>query len=169
MKDYLFQSLVERLCDLDTHISSSPFSLTQFRTTLFFSSQDVLNDKISYPDGTFMDWEFKISVMYDIAKVSGLLIAQCKSTCPVLQKGSSGKGQLSGSFPFLARGCMPFHSFSSGDRCMRQEEPVALKLKGKMGARAGFGLFVKKQMQYAPKKCDPKIRGLQDLLTSGSG
>ncbi|XP_066563357.1 guanylyl cyclase C isoform X2 [Amia ocellicauda] len=28
----------------------------------------VLNDKISYPDGTFMDWEFKISVMYDIAK-----------------------------------------------------------------------------------------------------
>uniref|UniRef100_A0A8C3IB09 Guanylate cyclase n=1 Tax=Chrysemys picta bellii TaxID=8478 RepID=A0A8C3IB09_CHRPI len=34
----------------------------------FLSSQDVLNDKISYPDGTFMDWEFKISVMYDIAK-----------------------------------------------------------------------------------------------------
>ncbi|NWI60931.1 GUC2C protein, partial [Calyptomena viridis] len=31
-------------------------------------SEDVLNDKISYPDGTFMDWEFKISVMYDIAK-----------------------------------------------------------------------------------------------------
>ncbi|XP_059179970.1 guanylyl cyclase C [Centropristis striata] len=28
----------------------------------------VLNDKVSYPDGTFMDWEFKISVMYDIAK-----------------------------------------------------------------------------------------------------
>ncbi|XP_075890888.1 guanylyl cyclase C [Nelusetta ayraudi] len=27
----------------------------------------VLNDKISYPDETFMDWEFKISVMYDIA------------------------------------------------------------------------------------------------------
>ncbi|XP_014738116.1 PREDICTED: heat-stable enterotoxin receptor isoform X1 [Sturnus vulgaris] len=32
------------------------------------SLRDVLNDKISYPDGTFMDWEFKISVMYDIAK-----------------------------------------------------------------------------------------------------
>ncbi|KAM6146376.1 LOW QUALITY PROTEIN: guanylyl cyclase C [Phoenicopterus ruber ruber] len=31
------------------------------------SLRDV-NDKISYPDGTFMDWEFKISVMYDIAK-----------------------------------------------------------------------------------------------------
>ncbi|KAJ7397244.1 hypothetical protein BTVI_137549 [Pitangus sulphuratus] len=30
--------------------------------------EDVLNDTISYPDGTFMDWEFKISVMYDIAK-----------------------------------------------------------------------------------------------------
>uniref|UniRef100_A0A674CEW8 Guanylate cyclase n=1 Tax=Salmo trutta TaxID=8032 RepID=A0A674CEW8_SALTR len=28
----------------------------------------VLNDKISYPEETFMDWEFKISVMYDIAK-----------------------------------------------------------------------------------------------------
>ncbi|KAJ8406660.1 hypothetical protein AAFF_G00295760 [Aldrovandia affinis] len=28
----------------------------------------VLNDKISYPDETFMDWEFKIFVMYDIAK-----------------------------------------------------------------------------------------------------
>ncbi|KAL7982472.1 hypothetical protein Chor_010070 [Crotalus horridus] len=34
------------------------------------SLRDVLNDKISYPDGTFMDWEFKISVMYDIAKSS---------------------------------------------------------------------------------------------------
>ncbi len=34
---------------------------------LFF--QYVLNDKISYPEETFMDWEFKISVMYDIAKV----------------------------------------------------------------------------------------------------
>ncbi|OCT82996.1 heat-stable enterotoxin receptor [Xenopus laevis] len=32
------------------------------------SLRDVLNDNISYPDGTFMDWEFKISVMYDIAK-----------------------------------------------------------------------------------------------------
>ncbi|XP_063797598.1 guanylyl cyclase C [Pseudophryne corroboree] len=32
------------------------------------SLRDVLHDKISYPDGTFMDWEFKISVMYDIAK-----------------------------------------------------------------------------------------------------
>uniref|UniRef100_A0A3Q1FRK2 Guanylate cyclase n=1 Tax=Acanthochromis polyacanthus TaxID=80966 RepID=A0A3Q1FRK2_9TELE len=28
----------------------------------------VLNDKVSYPDEAFMDWEFKISVMYDIAK-----------------------------------------------------------------------------------------------------
>nr|DBA18290.1 TPA: hypothetical protein GDO54_016559 [Pyxicephalus adspersus] len=32
------------------------------------SLRDVLNDKISYPDGTFMDREFKISVMYDISK-----------------------------------------------------------------------------------------------------
>ncbi|XP_074519446.1 guanylyl cyclase C [Halichoeres trimaculatus] len=28
----------------------------------------VLNDKISYPEETFMNWEFKISVMFDIAK-----------------------------------------------------------------------------------------------------
>ncbi|KAJ0015737.1 hypothetical protein NQD34_014027 [Periophthalmus magnuspinnatus] len=28
----------------------------------------VLNNKVSYPEETFMDWEFKISVMYDIAK-----------------------------------------------------------------------------------------------------
>ncbi|CAG04505.1 unnamed protein product, partial [Tetraodon nigroviridis] len=28
----------------------------------------VLNDLVSYPEETFMDWEFKISVMYDIAK-----------------------------------------------------------------------------------------------------
>uniref|UniRef100_A0A8C5GXG3 Guanylate cyclase n=1 Tax=Gouania willdenowi TaxID=441366 RepID=A0A8C5GXG3_GOUWI len=28
----------------------------------------VLNNLVSYPEGTFMDWEFKISVMYDIAK-----------------------------------------------------------------------------------------------------
>ena len=35
----------------------------------FSPAQEVLNDTISYPDGTFMDWEFKISVLYDIAKV----------------------------------------------------------------------------------------------------
>nr|XP_046232669.1 heat-stable enterotoxin receptor [Scatophagus argus] len=28
----------------------------------------VLNNRVSYPEETFMDWEFKISVMYDIAK-----------------------------------------------------------------------------------------------------
>ncbi|KAI3365534.1 hypothetical protein L3Q82_010621, partial [Scortum barcoo] len=28
----------------------------------------VLNDKVSFPEEAFMDWEFKISVMYDIAK-----------------------------------------------------------------------------------------------------
>ncbi|XP_059809174.1 guanylyl cyclase C-like [Hypanus sabinus] len=32
------------------------------------SLRDVLNDTISYPDGTFMDLEFKVSVMYDVAK-----------------------------------------------------------------------------------------------------
>ncbi|TNN51387.1 Heat-stable enterotoxin receptor [Liparis tanakae] len=29
----------------------------------------VLSDMVSYPEETFMDWEFKISVMYDIAKI----------------------------------------------------------------------------------------------------
>lgn len=43
---------------LDLHI---------FLISVFF--QYVLNDRISYPEETFMDWEFKISVMYDIAKV----------------------------------------------------------------------------------------------------
>ena len=33
----------------------------------------MLNDKVSYPEGTFMDWEFKISVMYDISKVTDKL------------------------------------------------------------------------------------------------
>ena len=37
---------------------------------LHWSPQYVLNDKVSYPEGTFMDWEFKISVMYDISKVT---------------------------------------------------------------------------------------------------
>ncbi|XP_051011451.1 guanylyl cyclase C isoform X2 [Acomys russatus] len=32
------------------------------------SLREVLNDTISYPDGTFMDWEFKISVLNDVAK-----------------------------------------------------------------------------------------------------
>lgn len=39
---------------------------------------------------------------------------------------------------------MPFHSFFSGDRYTGQEEPVALKLKGEMGARVGFGFFINK-------------------------
>lgn len=34
-----------------------------------FFFQYVLNDLVSYPEETFMDWEFKISVTYDIAKV----------------------------------------------------------------------------------------------------
>ncbi|XP_078387808.1 guanylyl cyclase C-like [Cetorhinus maximus] len=58
------------------------YNLTKFYGTVKFDLQvykvieycergslrDVLNDKVSYPDGTFMDLEFKISVMYDIAK-----------------------------------------------------------------------------------------------------
>ncbi|XP_023685582.1 guanylyl cyclase C-like isoform X2 [Paramormyrops kingsleyae] len=38
-------------------------------SSIYLSSlQYVLDDKISYPDDTFMDLEFKTSVMYDIAK-----------------------------------------------------------------------------------------------------
>lgn len=36
---------------------------------IWFFFQYILNDRISYPEETFMDMEFKISVMYDIAKV----------------------------------------------------------------------------------------------------
>lgn len=39
-------------------------------TDIIVSLQYVLNNLVSYPENTFMDWEFKISVMYDIAKVS---------------------------------------------------------------------------------------------------
>lgn len=38
-------------------------------TDIIVSLQYVLNNLVSYPENTFMDWEFKISVMYDIAKV----------------------------------------------------------------------------------------------------
>lgn len=59
--DYLTQSLPDIFpCSL------SPSSLY---VCVFSPTQEVLNDTISYPDGTFMDWEFKISVLYDVAKV----------------------------------------------------------------------------------------------------
>lgn len=38
-------------------------------TGIIVSLQYVLNNLVSYPENTFMDWEFKISVVYDIAKV----------------------------------------------------------------------------------------------------
>lgn len=78
-----------------------------------------------------------------------------------LEKGSSQGLLLS----LLEDVCLSTLStpISSGDRCMRQEELVAVKVKGEMGARAGFGLFINKQIKYAPKKRDPKIRGLQSV------
>uniref|UniRef100_A0A8D2KZB6 Guanylyl cyclase C n=1 Tax=Varanus komodoensis TaxID=61221 RepID=A0A8D2KZB6_VARKO len=68
--------------DLNKLLQIDYYNLTKFYGTVKMDSmiygvieycergslRDVLNDKISYPDGTFMDWEFKISVMYDIAK-----------------------------------------------------------------------------------------------------
>uniref|UniRef100_A0A671VKA6 Guanylate cyclase n=1 Tax=Sparus aurata TaxID=8175 RepID=A0A671VKA6_SPAAU len=67
-------SLIIRLIDY--------YNLTKFYGTVKFeyavfgvfelcqrgSLRHILSDKISYPDETFMDTEFKISVMYDIAK-----------------------------------------------------------------------------------------------------
>jgi hypothetical protein len=55
--------------DWITQLTLSP-RLSCFALRVFLSPvQEVLNDTISYPDGTFMDWEFKISVLNDIAKV----------------------------------------------------------------------------------------------------
>ncbi|XP_040922655.1 heat-stable enterotoxin receptor [Toxotes jaculatrix] len=68
--------------ELNALLQIDYYSLTKFYGTVKFdqgvfgvfeygergSLRYVLNDKISYPEETFMDWEFKISVMYDIAK-----------------------------------------------------------------------------------------------------
>uniref|UniRef100_A0A8C5DQZ0 Guanylyl cyclase C n=1 Tax=Gouania willdenowi TaxID=441366 RepID=A0A8C5DQZ0_GOUWI len=77
----------EQKIELNTvrHLSccgSIYYNLTKFYGTVKFdygvfgvfelcqrgSLRYILNDRISYPDETFMDMEFKISVMYDIAK-----------------------------------------------------------------------------------------------------
>ncbi|CAO2607011.1 Guanylyl cyclase C [Lemmus lemmus] len=72
-----------RQCKYDKKLLQSDYyNLTKFYGTVKLDSRifgvieycergslrEVLNDTISYPDGTFMDWEFKISVLYDIAK-----------------------------------------------------------------------------------------------------
>ncbi|XP_070703541.1 guanylyl cyclase C [Pempheris klunzingeri] len=68
--------------ELNTLLRIDYYNLTKFYGTVKFeygvfgvfelcqrgSLRYILNDKISYPDETFMDMEFKISVMYDIAK-----------------------------------------------------------------------------------------------------
>ncbi|XP_071758151.2 guanylyl cyclase C [Centroberyx gerrardi] len=68
--------------ELNTLLRIDYYNLTKFYGTVKFeygvfgvfelcergSLRHVLNDRISYPDETFMDMEFKISVMYDIAK-----------------------------------------------------------------------------------------------------
>ncbi|XP_068605722.1 guanylyl cyclase C [Brachionichthys hirsutus] len=72
----------EQKIELNTLLSIDYYNLTKFYGTVKFeygvfgvfelcqrgSLRCILNDKVSYPDGTFMDMEFKISVMYDIAK-----------------------------------------------------------------------------------------------------
>ncbi|XP_075888368.1 guanylyl cyclase C [Nelusetta ayraudi] len=68
--------------ELNTLLRIDYYNLTKFYGTVKFeysvygvfelcqrgSLRCILNDRISYPDETFMDMEFKISVMYDIAK-----------------------------------------------------------------------------------------------------
>ncbi|CAF90437.1 unnamed protein product, partial [Tetraodon nigroviridis] len=72
----------EQKIELNTLLGIDYYNLTKFYGTVKFeynvfgvfelcqrgSLRYILNDKISYPDETFMDMEFKISVMYDIAK-----------------------------------------------------------------------------------------------------
>ncbi|XP_034567309.1 heat-stable enterotoxin receptor-like [Notolabrus celidotus] len=68
--------------ELNTLLRIDYYNLTKFYGTVRFeyavfgvfelcqrgSLRYILNDRISYPDETFMDMEFRISVMYDIAK-----------------------------------------------------------------------------------------------------
>uniref|UniRef100_A0A3Q3E569 Guanylate cyclase n=1 Tax=Labrus bergylta TaxID=56723 RepID=A0A3Q3E569_9LABR len=68
--------------ELNALLQIDYYNLTKFYGTVKFdqgvfgvfeygergSLRYVLNDKISYPEETFLDWEFKISVMFDIAK-----------------------------------------------------------------------------------------------------
>nr|XP_055031655.1 guanylyl cyclase C isoform X1 [Misgurnus anguillicaudatus] len=72
----------EQRRELNALLKIDYYNLTKFYGTVKFdhevfgvfeygeraSLRHVLNDKISYPDETFMDWQYKISVMYDIAK-----------------------------------------------------------------------------------------------------
>ncbi|XP_055754718.1 guanylyl cyclase C-like [Salvelinus fontinalis] len=74
-------SEIQRI-ELNTLLRIDYYNLTKFYGTVKFeyglfgvfeycergSLRYVLNDTISYPEKTFMDLEFKISVMYDIAK-----------------------------------------------------------------------------------------------------
>lgn len=71
-----------QMIELNALLQIDYYNLTKFYGTVKFdegvfgvfeygergSLRYVLNDKVSYPEETFMDWEFKISVMYDIAK-----------------------------------------------------------------------------------------------------
>uniref|UniRef100_A0A3Q2Q3R9 Guanylate cyclase n=1 Tax=Fundulus heteroclitus TaxID=8078 RepID=A0A3Q2Q3R9_FUNHE len=71
-----------QMIELNALLHIDYYNLTKFYGTVRFdegvfgvfeygergSLRYVLNDKVSYPEDTFMDWEFKISVMYDIAK-----------------------------------------------------------------------------------------------------
>ena len=70
---------------MPVRISPQWYPLDDSSSFSFSPAQEVLNDTISYPDGTFMDWEFKISVLYDIAKVRD------PQTRKIFMKVKSGK------------------------------------------------------------------------------
>ncbi|XP_032358108.1 heat-stable enterotoxin receptor [Etheostoma spectabile] len=71
-----------QMIELNDLLQIDYYNLTKFYGTVKFdegvfgvfeygergSLRSVLSDKVSYPEETFTDWEFKISVMYDIAK-----------------------------------------------------------------------------------------------------
>ncbi|CAG5910418.1 unnamed protein product [Menidia menidia] len=111
--------------DLNALLRIDFYSLTKFYGTVKFdqgvfgvfeygergSLRYVLNDKVSFPEGTFMDWEFKISVMYDIAKGMSYLHAsdiqvhgRLKSTNCVVDNRMVVKITDFGCNAFLSRG-----------------------------------------------------------------
>uniref|UniRef100_A0A673ADH4 Guanylate cyclase n=1 Tax=Sphaeramia orbicularis TaxID=375764 RepID=A0A673ADH4_9TELE len=111
--------------ELNALLQIDYYNLTKFYGTVKFdqgvfgvfeygergSLRYVRNNKVSYPEETFMDWEFKISVMYDIAKGMTYLHAsdiqvhgRLKSTNCVVDNRMVVKITDFGCNPFLSPG-----------------------------------------------------------------
>ena len=67
---HMYINIHTSIRDANMHYTSTHKRNCSNSLCTFSALQYVLNDKVSYPEETFMDWEFKIFVMYDIAKVS---------------------------------------------------------------------------------------------------